>query len=71
MRDWGADFGLGRRNAFSVDENIGGEPRVARASRPWAGGRNPVGINRMGQNGEDARDAVIRAALSMRSWPCG
>src|SRR2546425_5386788 len=32
------------RNRVAVDDNFRTEPRVARASRPWAWGRNPVGI---------------------------
>src|SRR6266487_3885315 len=35
--------GLGR-NPVRVGERSGPEPRVARSSQPWAGGRNPVGI---------------------------
>ena len=38
---WGAG-----RNHFEVDVHFGFVLRVANIEQPWAGGRNPVGIDR-------------------------
>ena len=35
-----------RYNPFRVEHALGTQPRVARGSQPWAGGYNPVGIEK-------------------------
>ena len=42
--------GESRRNPGGVETVTGIAPKVARASQPWAGGRNPVGIGRVDEH---------------------
>jgi len=45
QRGCGKPLAPSSHNPVGVDRYAPGFPKVARASQPWAGGRNPVGID--------------------------